>query len=142
TYVIDVGVEKPRNFSLGELRLSGDVLPTGTELTIDTEVSASGIGGERTVELWVEQLDPTLPIIRDGKPVLPKAVLRESRTVLLQPGSKEQVHFSVSGTINDEPSRLLTSAVADAAKNDAARLGLNDGVHQGYVRLLGQDALL
>jgi hypothetical protein len=141
TYVIDVGVEKPRNFSLGELRLSGDVLPTGTELTIETEVSASGIGGERTVELWVEQLDPTLPIIRDGKAVLPKAVLRESRTVLLQPGSKEQVHFSVSSTINDEPSPLLTSARTDAAKTEAAKLGLHDGVHQGYVRLLGQDAL-
>src|SRR6185369_6130025 len=117
TYVIDVGVEKPRNFSLGELRLSGDVLPTGTELTIDTSVSASGIGGERTVELWVEQLDPTLPIIRDGKPVLPKAVLRESRTAILQAGGHEQVHFSLSGTIGDPPSPLLTSSVADAAKS-------------------------
>jgi hypothetical protein len=141
TYIIDVGVEKPRNFSLGELTLSGDVLPTGTELTIDTQVSASGIGGERTVELWVEQFDPTLPIIRDGKPVLPKPVLRESRIFTVQPGNREQVHFSLSGTITDPPSPLLTSAVADAARNEAARLGLQAGVHQGYVRLLGQDAL-
>src|SRR5262249_44272647 len=66
-YVIDVGVEKPRNFALGELTLSGDVLPAGGDLTIETRVSASGAGGQRTVELWVEQLDPTLPVLRDGK---------------------------------------------------------------------------
>src|SRR3954468_5099693 len=72
-YVIDVGVEKPRNFALGELTLSGEVLPAGADLTIETQISASGITGQRTVELWMEQLDPTLPILRDGKPVLPKA---------------------------------------------------------------------
>ena len=65
-YVIDVGVEKPKNFALSELTLSGDVVPAGGEVSIETQVSASGIGGERTVELWVEQIDPTLPIIRDG----------------------------------------------------------------------------
>ena len=31
-YVIDVGVEKPRNFALGELTLSGDVVPVRTGL--------------------------------------------------------------------------------------------------------------
>src|SRR5439155_2676122 len=60
-YMIDVGVEKPRNFALGELVLSGDVVPAGGDITIETQVSASGAGGERTVELWVEQIDPTLP---------------------------------------------------------------------------------
>src|SRR5262245_3920441 len=128
-YVIDVGVEKPRNFSLSELTLSGDVVPAGGEVMIETQVSASGIGGERTVELWVEQIDPTLPIIRDGKPVLPKADLRESRIVRLTPGSSEKLQFKISGTVGD--SKLRSDP----------RVGLTPGVHQGWVRLVGQDGL-
>jgi hypothetical protein len=129
-YVIDVGAEKPRNFALGELVLSGDVLPAGADLSITVPVSASGIGGERTVELWVEQIDPTLPIIRDGKPVLPKTDLRESRTVKLTPGGSEQVQFKVGGSVADGRQR-----------SEAARIGLQPGVHQGWVRLVGQDGL-
>ncbi len=128
-YVIDVGVEKPKNFSLSELTLSGDVVPAGGELLIETQISASGIGGERTVELWVEQIDPTLPIIRDGKPVLPKADLRESRIVRLTPGSSEKLQFKISGSVGDSKLR-----------NDP-RVGLTPGVHQGWVRLVGQDGL-
>ncbi len=129
-YVIDVGVEKPRNFSLGELSLSGDVVPAGADVLLSTQVAASGVAGERTVELWVEQLDPTLPILRDGKPVLPKADLRESRTVRLPPGGSEQVQFKISGSV----------AGAKAASG-ARQSGLAAGVHQGWVRLLGQDGL-
>jgi aerotolerance regulator-like protein len=129
-YVIDVGAEKPRNFSLGELTLSGDVLPAGAELILDANVSASGIGGERTVELWLEQIDPTLPIIRDGKPVLPKADLRESRIVKLTPGDSQQVQFKVSGSVGPNKS-----------PNNGSRVGLQPGVHQGWVRLVGQDGL-
>src|SRR4029450_11745678 len=55
-YVIDVGVEKPRNFALAEPTLSGGVLRMGGDLSIDVQVSASGVGGERTLELWVEQI--------------------------------------------------------------------------------------
>jgi hypothetical protein len=128
-YVIDVGVEKPRNFALGELKLSGEVLPAGADLAIDVPISASGVGGERTVELWVEQIDPTLPIIRDGKAVLPKADLRESRTIKLTPGESEQIQFKVSGSLGD------------AKRTDAAHFGLAPGTHQGWIRLVGQDGL-
>jgi hypothetical protein len=128
-YVIDVGVEKPRNFALAEPTLSGEVLPMGGDLAIDVQVSASGVGGERTLELWVEQIDPTLPIIRDGKPVLPKADLRESRIVKLTPGGSEQVHFRISGS------------VGDARRAESTRVGLKAGTHQGWVRLVGQDGL-
>lgn len=128
-YVIDVGSEQPRNFSLGELVLSGDVIPAGADLTIDATVSSSGIGGERTAELWVEQFDPTLPIIRDGKAVLPKADLRDSRTVKLTPGGSEQVHFQLSG------------AAVSTERRGASPAGLTTGIHQGWVRLVGQDGL-
>jgi hypothetical protein len=126
-YIIDVGVSGPRNFALGDLQLSGEVLPAGSDLTINTQVSASGMGGERAVELWVEQLDPTLPIIRDGKPVLPKANLRESRTVKLSPGGSERLEFKLGGSVS--------------ATRGAASVGLEPGTHQGWVRLVGQDGL-
>ena len=134
-YLIDVGVEKPRNFSLGELTLSGDVLPAGSELVIETQVSSSGVGGERTVELWVEHIDPTLPIIRDGQPALPKADLRESRTVRLSPGGQDRVQFKVTGSIGEQTTRLPNSAPG------TSRTGLAPGTHHGWVRLVGQDGL-
>jgi hypothetical protein len=114
-YVIDVGATQPRNFSLGPLVLSGDVLTAGSELTIETEVAASGAGGERTIELLIEDPDPTLPIIRDGQPVLPPARLRGSQTVQLAPGGRQQVRFTLGG--------------------------LPSGTHQGLARLSGEDGL-
>jgi hypothetical protein len=114
-YVIDVGAQQPKNFSLAELTLPSDVLPAGAELTVETEVAASGVGGERTVELQIEEQDPTLPIIRDGETVAPKSIRRGSQTVKLQAGGSERVRFSVRG--------------------------LAPGTHQGLVRLLGEDGL-
>jgi hypothetical protein len=114
-YVIDVGAPRPRNFALDELKLSGDVLPQGADLTVETTLRASGVGGERMVELQIEQPDPTLPIIRDGQPVLPKLVRRGTQSVTLEPDGSQSVKFSVRG--------------------------LEAGVHQGLVRLLGEDGL-
>ena len=41
-YVIDVGVERPHNFALGSLRLSGEEVTPGSLLQLDTELSAVG----------------------------------------------------------------------------------------------------
>ncbi len=59
-YAIDVGVEQPTNFALGELRLSGQMLSSRSKLAIETDLSRTGPSGSRTVELHL--LD------RDGKP--------------------------------------------------------------------------
>jgi len=55
-YVIDVGVEQPENYALGEVRLSGQVLSSRSPLRIETELSrtgppAPGLPCERSVEL-------------------------------------------------------------------------------------------
>jgi hypothetical protein len=114
-YVIDVGVAQPRNLALGELKLSGEVLTAGAELNIQTEVRASGVGGERTIELQLEDADPRLPVIRDGKPIFPASKKRGSQTVEIRPGESQQARFSIRG--------------------------LEAGVHQGVVRVLGEDGL-
>jgi hypothetical protein len=114
-YVIDVGAKEPRNFGLEGLTLPGDLLPAGAELTVETQARASGVGGERTIELDLEVPDPTLPIIRDGKPLLPKLVRRGVQSVKLEPGGSQRVRFLVRG--------------------------LEPGVHQGQVRIVGEDGL-
>lgn len=114
-YIIDVGVDKPRNFALGDLRLSSQILPEKGELIVETEVQASGQGGERTVEILLEDPDPTLPIIRDGTPLFPPSRRRGIQTVQLEPGSGQKVKFNLRG------------------------LALS--THQGMVRLVGEDGL-
>ncbi len=114
-YLLDVGAVQPRNFALGQLTLSADLLPAGADLRLESSVAASGALGERAVELQIEVHDPTLPVIRDGQPVLPKSQRRGTQTVKLQPGERQQVQFVVSG--------------------------LAPGVHQGLVRLIGEDGL-
>ena len=114
-YLIDVGVEQPRNFALGDLRLSSEVVPQGSELAVEVDVRALGPGGTKTIELQLEATDPTLPIIRDGKAVLPKSVRRGSQDVKLEEGTSERVRFVLRK--------------------------LDPGVHQGLVRILGEDGL-
>lgn len=113
-YVIDVGVEKPRNVALGKLQLSSEVLPQRGQVSIETSLAATGSTGERQVDLFLEEQDPTLPVIRDGKPVLPKQIRRGSQSVKLD-GNSQQIRFSLQG--------------------------LEPGTHQGQLRLAGEDGL-
>ena len=53
-YLIDVGVEKPEDYSLGELRLSSQVLSARGRLTLRTDISRLGPSGRRTVELYLQ----------------------------------------------------------------------------------------
>ncbi|QDU26815.1 hypothetical protein ETAA8_18980 [Anatilimnocola aggregata] len=113
-YVIDVGVTKPRNAALGKTQLSAEVLPQRGSMSIETTVQASGLDGDRQIDLLLEEQDPTLPVIRDGQTVLPKQIRRGSQTVQLG-SSPQQVRFSLQG--------------------------LEPGTHQGQIRLIGEDGL-
>lgn len=114
-YVIDVGVERPQNLSLGDLKLSGQLLAQSGSLELETEVVSSGSSAEKTVELVIEQPDPTLPVIRDGKVITPKAIRRGSESVKIDSGGSQVVRFAVRS--------------------------LPAGVHQGQVRIVGDDGL-
>lgn len=52
-YVIDVGVEQPQDFALGEVRLSAQVLARNSPLMLNTELSGIGQGGTRVVETYL-----------------------------------------------------------------------------------------
>jgi len=81
-YVIDVGVENPLNFSLGDLQISGQVLAKGSPLEIRTEIGRSGPEEKREVELHL--LD------NQGQ-----AHKRSGETFTVTPGASQQVNFRV-----------------------------------------------
>ncbi len=130
-YLIDVGAERPRNAGLGALRLSSERLSPGGLLRLDTELVTIGApngnadaGSERVVELYVSDGTAT-PEKRGQQTVALSRPSAVSSTLRLRPegssgpnGERErprEVEFSLSG------------------------LGL--GVHQGFVRIAGGDAL-
>ncbi len=98
-YLIDVGVESPNNFALGDVDLVKQLLPRNGTLDVGVSLLDVGIGGERVVELEVEQYQPELPIIVDGKPKLPDIdpAKRRRQTVNLAAGGSAAVQFSVAG---------------------------------------------
>jgi hypothetical protein len=114
-YVVDVGVDEPKNASLSELRLSGEAIPRGGELVIEASVGSLGLTGQRTVDVSLDEPDPSLPIIKDEKLVLPKSTRRGSEAIELSAGQPAAVQFRLRG--------------------------LTPGVHHGTVRILGEDGL-
>ena len=98
-YLIDVGVRKPVNFTLGEVQLSHQVLPRNGTLEISTQLLHEGPGGERVVELEIEKYQPKLPIIVDGEPKLPEVdpAKRRRQTVDIAADGSAVVQFSVAG---------------------------------------------
>ena len=77
-YLIDVGVQDPMNYSLGEIRLSRQVLSNRGTLDVQSEVSCMGRGGQRTVELRLEDAN-------------------RQQTVTLRPGESQPVEFRLEG---------------------------------------------
>jgi hypothetical protein len=114
-YVVDVGRDNPQNTALGELRLSEEILPQSSELSIQGELRCVGDGAVRTVELYLEQIDLELPLIQDGETRLPEPQLRGTQIVQLEADSEQSFGFQLRG--------------------------LDLGTHQGWVRIAGQDAL-
>ncbi|MCU0978970.1 MAG: BatA domain-containing protein [Pirellulaceae bacterium] len=114
-YVIDVGVDQPQNTMLGVPVMASDVLPKSDDLELVTKVECLGAGGTQAVELYLEEADPELPVIRDGKALLPSAKLRGQQVVELPENGSQTVRFRVSG--------------------------LSPGTQQGTLRVAGQDGL-
>jgi hypothetical protein len=110
-YVIDVGVERPRNLALGALRISSQQLAPGSLLQIDTELTATGLApiGEASTkqELTVEldTIDSGGDVQNRGQQVVPADAN----------GEAAGIEFSLSG--------------------------LPLGTHQGLVRIVADDPL-
>jgi Aerotolerance regulator N-terminal len=114
-YIIDVGIDQPKNISLGELKLSAESLPRGGELIIEANVTSQQLAGLKTLELSLDKPDPLLPMLQDGKLVLPNSLVRGTEGVELTPNGSAYARFALHG--------------------------LESGVHHGVLRMLGEDGL-
>ena len=114
-YILDVGVEKPENVTVGVPQLSGELIARGTQLSIECELRNQGRRREVTAELVIEKPDPRLPMIVDGRARLPELQLRHEQTVELDDGGSASVEFAVPP--------------------------LSVGSHHGQIRLRGEDGL-
>ncbi|MEO8497388.1 MAG: BatA domain-containing protein, partial [Planctomycetota bacterium] len=114
-YIIDVGVFDPSNVALGPLELSAETLARSNELRVTTRVRCVGEAGPQVIQLLLEDFDPTLPIVVDGKTKLPELRPRGREEVTLVPGETQRVEFRLRG--------------------------LDAGVHHGVVQISGKDGL-
>lgn len=112
-YLIDVGVEKPLNFTLGDLRRFDDAIPAGGSLVLRGDVSAIGTGGERTVELheFESASDGMLPDKPNERPTR----VRARKTINVTSSQAEQFELAASG--------------------------FAEGTTQGFVQIVGGDGL-
>lgn len=112
-YVVDVGIEKPVNYTLGDLDRFEESIPEGGTLVLRTDVSAIGAGGERVVELheFLASEGAALP----GKPNDRPTRVRARQTVGATPGSAQRVELKIGG--------------------------FGEGTTQGYLQLVGGDGL-
>lgn len=107
-YVIDVGVESPRNFSLGDLSLSGQVLARNSPLTVRTDISRLGPAEGRTVELFL--LDDL------GRPQP-----RGQELCQVGDGESQPLSFSLAGLTVGTHQGFVRIAGEDGLKCDDAR---------------------
>jgi hypothetical protein len=112
-YMIDVGVEKAVNFTLGNLDRFEESVPAGGTLSLQTDVASIGGGGERIVELheFIPNEDGALPAKPNDRPTR----VRARRTVSVTSGNAQQVELTASG--------------------------FSEGTTQGYLQLVGGDGL-
>ncbi|MEK6239734.1 MAG: BatA domain-containing protein [Planctomycetales bacterium] len=81
-HVIDVGVEKPSNNALEDARLSSQVVPKNSPVTLTARVHREGAAERRSIELWL-----------DNKQGAPER--RGAQTVELSPDSPQTVEFAL-----------------------------------------------
>lgn len=132
--IIDVGIKSPQNWRLGDLQLSQSELAPGGSVAAKTTVTrtADTAGDRITVELLAEKNDPELPVIRDGKMVVPEAAVIQRQFVDLTVAETADVEFEIrdllSGTyqyrfrvdrgdpLGSDDQRFLTLSVGDVGK--------------------------
>jgi hypothetical protein len=95
--LIDVGTVLRDNWSLVNLKLSQETLVSGgaVEVSATVQATASAPASQLGVELWVEQRDPRLPVVRNGEVVLPASQVVDRQTVDVPAGGLTQVNFSL-----------------------------------------------
>jgi hypothetical protein len=107
-YIIDVGVEDPRDFALGDLRLPAELLAKNTPLRVETDLVRLGPEENRTVELSI--------IDAAGQPQV-----RGQYPAKATPDGPQLVEFSVAGFDKGTHQGLVKITSEDNLPADDAR---------------------
>ncbi len=91
-----MGIESPQNLALGDVQLSDAVVTAHSQLTLTTTLRCTGSGGTHTVELLLEDLDPTLPVVRDDQLVVPESRLHSRQELTLPENGSQELNFQIS----------------------------------------------
>ena len=86
-FILDVGVQQPRNVQLGDLQLPSESIALGQPLRIETSLRSFGTTDQEqevTVEVSIEQQDPTRPVIVDNEVLLPESIMRDRQQFRLE----------------------------------------------------------
>jgi hypothetical protein len=115
-YVIDVGLDRPQNSGITALQLSSDAISRGVPLSIEAELAHLGPAEQRTIELYLDDNGPdNNSTAKNGASGDGKAEQRGEQTVTFGQDEPAHVNFRLGG--------------------------LQRGLHQGFVKLAGADAL-
>jgi len=115
-YVIDVGLDRPQNSGITALQLSSDAISRGVPLSIEAELAHLGPADQRTIELYLDDNGPdNHSTAKNGASGEGKAEQRGEQTVAFGQDEPAHVNFRLGG--------------------------LQRGLHQGFVKLAGADAL-
>ncbi len=114
-YIVDVSAREVENASLSSLKMPREVLAQQGTLEISTEVRLEGQARQRKVVMRIEQPEPSRPVRRDGKTLLPDRFWTREALVSLPEDGSQKVEFQFPD--------------------------LPPGVHHGVIEIEGQDAL-
>ncbi|MDY0170217.1 MAG: BatA domain-containing protein [Thermoguttaceae bacterium] len=107
-YLLDVGAEQPANYSLGELRLSSQVLSSRGTLQVETALQRMGEAGERTIELAMVDAEGNRQ-------------RRSQQTVQVEADQSQRVEFRIGGLEVGTHQGEVRIAGQDALAEDDAR---------------------
>ena len=137
--LMDVGIESPQNWAIGDLELSQSELAPGGSVTVETTLSRSeaAVGEKVAVELLMEKDDPNLPMIRDGKLVVPEANVVQRQFVDLESSEVGEVKFEIRDLAQGLHHYRIRYERGDPLTNDDSRfLTLNVG-EVGKILVIG-----
>ncbi len=139
--VIDLGAPKRENWSISQLKLSQEVVAPGSSINLSASVVASedAPATQIAVELIVEQRDSRLPIIRNGKMVLPETTIKERQNVDVVQGGSSIVRFTLHDLSEGPTHAWLRLTRPDPLEIDNELALTVEAIPHGKVLVLGNE---
>ena len=120
-FIIDVGVNDPRNLALQPIQLSAAAIAPRGEITITSGIDSSATQSAPSVTFQIQANDPARPVVRDGKILYTEKMLTQSTTTpTMSPTGEESATAALRFSFSDN---------------------LPEGVYHGSIALNNEDGL-